>query len=220
MRSNGSATLSTSSKPVSVASDEFWDFEAITDERYAKGSWGMDDDDDAETTIGLIITLITAHQPDGCFLVGDYGCGPGRLLRPMAQYHSHSVVYGFDVSANMLTIAEAAIATLPQHNAHVSLLPIRDSDLGVFDLVYCVEVFQHLRLEQVDAAVSDIYAMLRPGGVFVGQFVTAGERALRSWPYPVAMAREIIYRKDRDWIDVVDFTAVHEAWHWFVLKKA
>lgn len=202
-------------------SDLFWDSEAILDERYATRRWGMDDRDDVDATIREILAIITHYLPNEVVLVGDYGCGPGRLLIPMAQRCPKVVFDGFDVSQKMLDLAAQGLAEAKIHDsmAHANLLPLGSYDDEVFDLVYCVEVFQHLPPPQVETALANIYRMLRPGGIFVGQFVEQGAQGPHSWPYSFDEIVGMLYA-NRNWVEGVNFTAVHEAWRWVVMTKA
>lgn len=95
----------------------------------------------------------------------EIGCGPGRLLRPMARHFRD--IHGVDVSDEMVRLATERLRGTPNAYAH------RGSGAGLemfsadrFDFVYSYAVFQHIpSREVVFHYLREAYRVLKPGGV-------------------------------------------------------
>lgn len=112
-------------------------------------------------------------------LVLEFGCGIGRLLRPLYP-HFHSL-YGVDVSNTMIEIAETlnrayldkiSFQTIPDTSA--SLL-----DPGSASLVICLLVFQHLPRNHSFRYMAELLRLLKPGGLFIFQLITKDLRNMK-----------------------------------------
>src|SRR5437016_918286 len=73
----------------------------------------------------------------------EIGCGPGRLMRPLA--HHFAEMHGVDVSDEMIRLAKERLRNTPNAFPHVTT----GSDLSQFpaekfDFVYSYAVFQHI----------------------------------------------------------------------------
>src|SRR5947209_8444558 len=73
----------------------------------------------------------------------EIGCGPGRLMRPLAQHFAE--IHGVDVSDEMIRLAKERLRNTP--NAYPAVTS--GSDLSQFpgekfDFVYSFAVFQHI----------------------------------------------------------------------------
>jgi SAM-dependent methyltransferase len=92
----------------------------------------------------------------------DFGCGAGsgvdtiRALIPDAAYDGVDIATSPEVDARKRRDARF-------HSFDGVNLPFPD---GGFDIVYSRQVFEHVR--HPDAAVADIFRVLRPGGLFAG----------------------------------------------------
>jgi SAM-dependent methyltransferase len=103
----------------------------------------------------LLTPLISAAEH--CL---DVGCGDGRTLGPWMIARGASYL-GVDVSAN--AVREARAKGLDARLIDTaSSLPFADD---TFDVVTCIEVFEHLFEPHV--AASEIRRVLRPGGVLI-----------------------------------------------------
>lgn len=92
----------------------------------------------------------------------DVGCGVGRWSRCMAA--TARQVVGLDISPTMLAEARQRSASLGVH-ADFLLGGIAETRLlETFDTILCVTVIQHVRDEDVLAALQNLKAMLAPGG--------------------------------------------------------
>lgn len=95
----------------------------------------------------------------------DLGCGPGRLLEQIAPLAA--AAYGVDISQEMITLAQRRLDALTNvtliKNDGYDLSMLRDRQI---DLVYCVNVFQHIHSRDwVERYMLEIYRVLVPGGV-------------------------------------------------------
>jgi ubiquinone/menaquinone biosynthesis C-methylase UbiE len=98
----------------------------------------------------------------------DYGCGVGRLSRPLSKLFRG--VVGVDISETMLAKAAEDNADCQNiilvNNDGVTLPTITDSSI---DFVYCNIVLQHSPKKIQSQAIREFCRVLRPGGVVVFQ---------------------------------------------------
>jgi ubiquinone/menaquinone biosynthesis C-methylase UbiE len=95
----------------------------------------------------------------------EIGCGPGRLMRPMAR-HFHEI-HGIDISDEMIRRAERNLAgtanAYPKHATASDLAGFADAS---FDFVYSYAVFQHIPSgDVVFGYLREVARVLRPGGI-------------------------------------------------------
>src|SRR5437870_111418 len=95
----------------------------------------------------------------------EIGCGPGRLMRPMAQHFGE--IHGVDVSDEMIRRAHANLSGVPwahpHHSSGADLMQFADES---FDFVYSYAVFQHIpSREVVMNYLREAHRVLKPGGV-------------------------------------------------------
>lgn len=111
----------------------------------------------------------------------DFGCGVGRLTRPLASYFTK--VTGIDIAPSMIAQAraldrECRCQFILNERADLSLF----SDNG-FDFIYSNLVLQHMRPDYSTAYIREFCRVLAPGGVAV--FQLPSKRTLpaepRSW---------------------------------------
>ena len=104
--------------------------------------------------------LFAIYREREALRVLDLGCGRGELTSLVARLFPHAEIIGID--ANELSIQEARAAS-PPPNIRFQLGRFEDArGLGVFDVVLCSEVFEHV--EDPDALLSVIHDALSPGG--------------------------------------------------------
>ena len=92
----------------------------------------------------------------------DAGCGPGEMLRGMAQHgDGWGMLVGSDFSAGMAAEAAGAATELPAHfmvsDAQANPFPDR-----FFDVVMARHMLYHV--PDIDRAVAEAARVLRPGG--------------------------------------------------------
>ena len=93
-------------------------------------------------------------------VVGDLGCGSGRIAATIAPY-AHTIV-AVDSSPEMLEVARARLAGF----ANVEIVPGRIEELplepGSLDLALVVHLLHHVA--DPSAALAEVARVLRPGG--------------------------------------------------------
>jgi SAM-dependent methyltransferase len=110
--------------------------------------------------------------------VADLGCGVGMVTRLLADLVGpEGVATGIDVSADQLEQARLLAEANGQKNVTFSQGDAVQTGLphGSFDLIYCR--FLLLHLSRPEAALQQMYALLRPGGILVcedGDLTAAG----------------------------------------------
>jgi SAM-dependent methyltransferase len=100
----------------------------------------------------------------------EIGCGPGRLMKPLSRHFGE--IHGVDVSDEMIRLARERLRDIPHAHVHAtngaSLGQFAD---GSFDFVYSYAVFQHIPSRSVVLEyMNEISRVLKPGGIFRGQF--------------------------------------------------
>lgn len=99
----------------------------------------------------------------------DLGCGAGYLLRHLREQTTSPVdLFGADFSSRSL---EKARSTWPTEKPfprfeHVDRYPMAFPE-SFFDLVYSIEVVEHLDDDMFSAMLKEANRILRPGGIFV-----------------------------------------------------
>lgn len=107
----------------------------------------------------------------GVKTVLDAGCGPASMLRGLAG--SGFELFGFDLTPEMVREARRVMAPLGVPEAHIWEGSVADqaafhvpADGRVgFDAAICVGVFPHVPVELEAAALSNLHAAVRPGGL-------------------------------------------------------
>jgi SAM-dependent methyltransferase len=98
----------------------------------------------------------------------DFGCGVGRVTRPLSQYFEH--VTGVDASPSMIARARALHADLDRCRFVLNQAPhLRQFADGSFDVVYSRIVLQHLRPWLARRYIGELIRVLAPGGVMMFQ---------------------------------------------------
>jgi ubiquinone/menaquinone biosynthesis C-methylase UbiE len=135
------------------------------------GAW---DSDEFFATGEVEIEEVMRHaaqlgHPEGRERALDFGCGLGRLTRPLAGRFDECV--GVDISEGMVRGARELNADVP--GATFVVNPAADLgrfDDASFDLVYSVIVLQHVPdRDAIESYVAEFCRVLRPGGLAIFQ---------------------------------------------------
>ena len=101
----------------------------------------------------------------------DLGCGRGELAAACSAVGARVVAVDYSEAAVKLTVRTLERVS-PIGDAHspavlradVTRLPLEDTSI---DLVYALDIIEHLTAEQLESCLSEIYRILRPGGKLV-----------------------------------------------------
>ena len=173
------------------------------------------------------------YSPRGRML--EIGCGLGRMLRHFSPAFER--VDGIDISPEMIMGAhkfERPENVYLQIGSGTDLAPYPD---GVFDFVFCSQVFQHIPdTDVIEKYLCEIARVLRPGGRAALQFdtrrVTLAARIyfvlperLRGRSHAEYIRR---YRRDQRWLRdtivmaglrLLDERGAETALHWMLLTR-
>lgn len=101
----------------------------------------------------------------------DAGCGPASMLRGLASLGIE--LFGFDLTPEMVQEARRVMAPLGVPENHIwegsvanpVAFRVPGSGLSEFDAAICVGVFPHIPVELENAALANLHAAVRPGGL-------------------------------------------------------
>jgi tRNA (cmo5U34)-methyltransferase len=137
-------------------------------------SWS--DHEKAHEYLGRIATVpqrlageaaLAEFLPPGPRRALDLGCGDGRLIRVVLdQRPGVEAVVGVDNSPPMLEQARANFADDPRVSVQTADLREPLGDLGRFDVVTSGFAIHHLPDERKRTLLTDVVALLEPGGTF------------------------------------------------------
>jgi len=100
----------------------------------------------------------------------DIGCGRGELVRHLASNEIYT--WGIDYSQNAIDIAQellnqesAKIRTYAGLQlASAMLIPIKSNSI---DVVFMLDIVEHLYPEELSNSLSEVYRILKPGGKLI-----------------------------------------------------
>ncbi len=136
-------------------------------------------------------------KPPKVMRVLEIGCGGGRLTRALAA--TFGEVHGVDVSDEMISMARASLADLPNVHLHLN----NGADLAgmtdhSFDFAFSFLVFQHISSREViESYVREVCRVLRPESLFKFQLQGYAEtqpEADDTWigaPYTIEQATKL-----------------------------
>jgi len=104
----------------------------------------------------------------------DFGCGVGRLTRPLARRFEH--VIGLDISAVMVDFARTETV---EPNCVYAVNPdadLRDYGTRSFDFVLCRNVLQHMAPGLIEGYLSEFVRVLSGEGLLVFQLPSTRKR--------------------------------------------
>ncbi len=169
------------SEPQDHVSDrmrEDWNRRAREDAHYYVAFGGRDQDEagfdataaDVLKNLEAELKRLPANANRRAWRALEIGCGPGRLMKPLSRHFGE--IHGVDVSDEMIALARERLRGIPHAHVHAtggaSLALFADES---FDFVYTYAVFQHIPSRDVVLEyMHEIRRVLRPGGIFRGQF--------------------------------------------------
>ncbi len=149
--------------------DPYWAILTRPGLRY--GAW---DSDEFFATGEVEIDMVMRRaaqlgHPEGRERALDFGCGLGRLTRPLAGRFEECV--GVDISEGMVQGARELNADVPGATFVVNPAEdLRRFEDASFDLVYSVIVLQHVPDRgAIESYVAEFCRVLRPGGLAIFQ---------------------------------------------------
>jgi SAM-dependent methyltransferase len=139
-----------------------WDAQATTDLAEYKRS--------GEEAARLYWDLIAPHLQAAAAKparVCEWGCGPGRIIRPLPRLAAGNAVafFGSDYNPGVGRVVSRSSARITfLLNDLAPPLPVDD---GFFDLIFCRSVFTHLSASLHDRWIAELRRVVRPGGVVI-----------------------------------------------------
>lgn len=96
----------------------------------------------------------------------EIGCGAGRMSKALAGVFGE--VHAVDISAEMIAIAKARLAEVPNVFFHQNNgVDLRELPAEQFDFALSFIVFQHIPSKQViESYVTEVHRVLKPGRLF------------------------------------------------------
>ncbi|MBL8909914.1 MAG: methyltransferase domain-containing protein [Archangium sp.] len=120
----------------------------------------------------------------------DVGCGTGAYL---ARYKASGFeVAGIEPAPNMRAVAIRDNPGVQILDAVATSLPFPD---GKFDLVFAIEVYRYLHLDDVRKSLGELVRVLKPGG---RMFFTMVNRYALDGFYVLQRARQVLRRTSAD----------------------
>jgi SAM-dependent methyltransferase len=150
----------------------------------------------------------------------EIGCGPGRLMKPLARHFGE--IHGVDVSDEMVRLAQERLAGFAQAHVHAtdgaSLEQFADDS---FEFVYSYAVFQHIPSHEVVLSyMREIRRVLKPGGIFHGQFNgLAHSSDTNTWSGVVFSADDIRSFTRENGLQLLSLDGEHTQYMWTTWRK-
>jgi ubiquinone/menaquinone biosynthesis C-methylase UbiE len=155
-----------------------WNARAREDANYYVAFGGRDQDEagflataaDVLRSLEAQLKRLPAKANRRAWRALEIGCGPGRLVRPLSRHFGE--IHGVDVSDEMIRLARERLAEIPHAHFHAT----NGASLGLFadesfEFIYSYAVFQHIPSREVVLEyMHEICRVLKPGGIFHGQF--------------------------------------------------
>jgi SAM-dependent methyltransferase len=202
-----------------------WNQRAKEDPHYYVAFGGRDQDEESflATAVDILRFLESELKrlPKSASLRAlEIGCGLGRLMKPLSRHFSE--VHGVDVSDEMVRLARERLRDVPHAHAHVT----NGANLAQFagdwfDFVYSYAVFQHIPSRDVVLEyMNEIRRVLKPGGIFRGQFNGLPQSVNPdTWSGVTFSAKDIRRFTLENGLQLLDLTGVDTQYMWTTWKK-
>jgi len=151
----------------------------------------------------------------------EIGCGPGRLMRPLSRHFGE--IHGVDVSDEMIRLGRERLSDIPHAHFHTtdgaSLPQFADES---FEFIYSYAVFQHIPSRDVVLEyMREVRRLLKPGGVFHGQFNGLAPPGVADTWSGVSFSAEDIHAFTREnGLQLLNLEGEHTQYLWTTWKKA
>lgn len=106
-----------------------------------------------------VLDYIATHAPK-CGDVLDIMCGPGYLLRRIAQKRSDLILMGVDIDERYVSYGRKTCPDVSFEQGDV----LNWGPLISFEVVVCTGAVHHIPYEQQEAALANIASLVSPGG--------------------------------------------------------
>ncbi len=114
----------------------------------------------------IFTEAINENLPEGNLKIFEWGCGPGRLIRHMADLiHDNPEVFGSDYNPETIEWCQKNLKGI--QFVKNDLKPPLPYDENTFDAIYNFSVFTHLTEENQVEWAEELRRVLKPGGVFI-----------------------------------------------------
>jgi SAM-dependent methyltransferase len=202
-----------------------WNERAREDPHYYVAFGGRDQDEDGFlATAADVLRLLEGdlkRLPESADRRAlEIGCGPGRLLKPLSRHFIE--IHGVDVSDEMIRLARERLRDIPHAHAHATNgASLAQFAREWFDFVYSYAVFQHIPSRDVVLEyMQEICRVLKPGGIFRGQFNGLPHSAIPDTWSGVVFSAEDIRRFTRDHgLQLLELTGVDTQYMWTTWRK-
>jgi SAM-dependent methyltransferase len=124
----------------------------------------------------LVHALKLARQTPDPRTILDFGAGNGELCKLLRPSYPSTEIYYYEPASNLMEEARRNVGTQFRVDFLSDLNTVKS---GSIDLVFCLEVFEHLPLKETIAALDAMARMLSAGGhLIIGVPVEIGFPAL------------------------------------------
>lgn len=101
------------------------------------------------------------NQPEQ---ICDFGAGNGELCKLISEKYQHSKIVCYEPESRRLAEAKQNLSAVDRVEFLQNIDTIPE---GTMDVVFCLEVFEHLPADETTQALGQIFSLLKPGGVVV-----------------------------------------------------
>jgi ubiquinone/menaquinone biosynthesis C-methylase UbiE len=210
-------------KSVSERMRADWNARAREDAHYYVAFGGRDQDEagflataaDVLRSLEAQLKRLPAKANRRAWRALEIGCGPGRLMKPLSRHFGE--IHGVDVSDEMIRLARERLADTPHAHFHAtdgaSLGQFADES---FEFVYSYAVFQHIPSRDVVLEyMREIRRVLKPGGIFHGQFNgLANASDTNTWSGVVFSAPDIRAFTRENGLQLLNLDGEHTQYMW------
>jgi len=114
-----------------------------------------------KTTAEWVQNITKEWLPEGNWVVLDWGCGPGRVIRHWPE--NNFTCFGSDVNDKSLAWCKHNFPSI--RFLHQQVLPPLDIAGETFDLIYGISILTHLSLSAHFLWIKELDRILKPGGL-------------------------------------------------------